>query len=88
MKESTKLPKTFLVRARASDGKEGYVKFVGYQSGGDILYRISLTEKISEASRYVTLDNSKAKAKELKERFLLEDVQVIDESSRKTYLIH
>ena len=88
MRETTKLPKTFLVWARASDGKEGYVKFVGYQSGGDILYRISLTDKISKASRYVTLDNSKAKAKELKEKYLLEDVQVVDESSRKAYLIH
>lgn len=89
MKEPTKLPKTFLVFVENNDGKFGYVRLASYHNEkGGIDYGIKLVKKISDASRYVTLENSKAKAKALKEKYKFDSVQVIDEATKKSYLIH
>lgn len=89
MKESTKLPKTFLILAKTKNGKSGYVRFRSYfTEDGNVEYRMYLVGKVSEASKYVTLDNSKVKAKELKTKYGFAEVQVIDELSKKVYVIH
>lgn len=88
MKDTSKQPKTFLVLASCENGKTGYVRFTSYVSNGDgIKYGLGLVKRTSDASRYVTLDNSKNKAKELKERYGFSSVQVIDEATGKTYVI-
>lgn len=88
MKDTAKLPKTFLVLAEDENGKTGYVRFTSYIAHGDeIMYGMKLVRKISEASRYITLDNSKTKARELKEKYGFVSVQVIDEATGKAYVI-
>ena len=87
-KKAAKLPKTFLVLVTTSSGKSGYIRFVGTQNGSKFEYDPVLTYRISDASRYVGLDNSKAEARKLKMRYSFREVFVVDETTRKHYVIH
>lgn len=66
----------------------GYIRFKSHiLDNGDIKYDPTLVMKMSDASRYVTLDNSKLKAKELKSRYHISNIRVIDEATKKSYKI-
>lgn len=89
MKKKMKLPKTFVLIVETSDGKKGYLRFRSRMTNGDeIEYVPTLTGKITEASRYVTLENSREKAKLVKQTFGFTSVEVMDETTKKTYVIH
>lgn len=88
MREPSKLPKTFIMSVEDEKRGTGYVRFKSrVADNGDIKYDITLVKRMSDASRYVTLDNSRLKAKELKSRYNFENVRIIDEATKKSYKI-
>ena len=88
MREPSKLPKTFIVSVEDEKRGTGYIRFKSrITDSGDIKYDLTLVKKMSDASRYVTLDNTRLKAKELKAKYRFSNVRVIDETTKKSYKV-
>lgn len=85
---TSKAPKTFLIFVTNKYGNTGYIRYKSTVSSiGKIHYEIILTEKVKDASRFVSGENTKNKARKLKERFKFRDVEVIDETIKRRYVI-
>lgn len=84
-----KIPKTFVFIAKFANQKKGYVRFKSYLTDSfDIKYQLTIVNRITDASRYVTFDNAKSKAKALKKQLNIDELQMMDELTKKIYNIH
>lgn len=82
------MPKTFIVSVDDEKRGTGYVRFRSrVTDGGEIKYDLTLVKKMSDASRYVTLDNTRLKVKELRAKYRFSNVRVIDEATKKSYKV-
>lgn len=88
LKQPSRLPKTFLICVETKDGKSGYVRYLSYPTGNDFKYELNIVKKMGDASRYISLDNSKIEAKKIKEKHGFPVVHVVDETTKKMYPIH
>jgi hypothetical protein len=83
----SKLPKTFIICVENNKNKMGYIRFRSYPSEDGIKYEAGIVGDIEDASRYIGLDNTKREARKLRELYNFNNVSVLDEITKKSYMI-
>ena len=87
--KTTKLPKTFLISIKLKSGRCGYLRYRSVVDDmGKIRYDVHFTTRMVEASRFLNVENTKLRAKNLLTELNLPGVEVIDESNGRRHVIH
>lgn len=83
----SKLPKTFIIYVEKNKNRCGYIRFRSYPTEEGIKYEPSIVNSVNDASRYIGLDNTKREARKLRDRYNFNDISVVDETTKKSYVI-
>ena len=83
----SKLPKTFIIYVEKDKNRCGYIRFRSYPTESGIKYEPSIVSSMNDASRYIGLDNTKREARKIRDIYRFNNVSVLDETTKKSYMI-